>query len=208
MDLPRVERYTGGARWYDVLSGERPIYRIGRVRAIELLHLQPGQRVLDIGCGTGLNFPLLHDRIGPTGHLTGLDASAPMLTMADQRIEQASWDNVELVLGDAGQLSELVGSTPYDAVICTYSLSIIEEWRSTWSQALDLLSVGGRAAVVDLSLPRGVGLPLWPLARLACLTGGSDPHREPWRAAQADLVHVTTETHRAGHVVVAVGTKP
>jgi len=67
MHLPELRRYHHGARFYDLLSGERPVCRAGRLRAIELLRLGPGDRVLDIGCRTGLNIPLLRDRVGRDG---------------------------------------------------------------------------------------------------------------------------------------------
>ena len=207
MTIPRVERYTGGARLYDVLSGERPVYRVGRVDAIARLRLRPGDRVLDIGCGTGLSFPLVRERIGDSGRLTGLDASPAMLGRAEQRVTTAGWTNVDLVLGDAGQLTDLVGSAAYDAVLFTYSLSIIDDWRDVWAQALVALRPGGRAGIVDLSLPTGLGIGWWPLARLAALAGGADPYREPWRALECELDEVTSSSHRSGHVRVAVGSK-
>ena len=203
----RAARYSSGARHYDLLSGERPVYRVGRVEAIGELGLRPGARVLDIGCGTGLNFPLLQEQIGDAGQLVGLDASQAMLDQARQRIAKAGWRNVELIHADAARLDEVVGTAPYDAVLFTYSLSIISDWRSAWAQARAVLLPGGRAAIVDLSLPSGWGLPWWPLARLAGLAGGSDPFREPWRVIEEELEDVSTFSHWAGHVRVAVGTQ-
>lgn len=205
MRLPRTGRYTLGARAYDVFSGERPVYRAGRVAAIERLALRPGDRVLDVGCGTGLNLPLLRAAVGEAGAVLGLDASVDMLAVAEAKVAEAGWANVELVHGDAVHLTELV-SGPFDAVISTYVMSIVPDWRPVWDDAVGLLRPGGRAAIVDLSLPAGSGLIGWPLARLACWTGGADPHREPWHAVE-ELDDVSTSTHRAGHVVTAVGTR-
>ena len=71
-------RYRYFATVYDVLSGEWPIYRAGRVAGVSDLDPRPGQAVLGVGCGTGLNYPLLARAVGPTGRIVGLDAPAAM----------------------------------------------------------------------------------------------------------------------------------
>ena len=70
-------RYTVSARFYDILSLEWPVYRAGRVTAIGAMGLLPGMRVLDLGCGTGLNHPLLVDAVGPTGTVIGVICESP-----------------------------------------------------------------------------------------------------------------------------------
>ena len=199
-----VSRYGVGARFYDVLSLERPVYRPARVRAVELLDLRPGQTVLDLGCGTGLNHPLLRRRIGPAGRIIGIDASEAMLAQARRR--SAEPGALELLHADAADLRDVIGGRTVDAVIATYALSIIEDWRSVWSQAMDLIKPGGRAAVVDLAMPTGRGRLLAPAAGLACFTGGVDLTRRPWTLVTDHLDEVTLETRRSGHTVIAVGT--
>jgi len=80
--MPRLPRYRLGARVYDVVSMEQLVYRPGRRAAIEALAPGAGARVLDVGCGTGLNLPLLADAVGPAGEIVGVDASAAMLRQA------------------------------------------------------------------------------------------------------------------------------
>ena len=58
-----------------------------RLRAVELLQLKQGDFVLDIGCGTGLNFGPLIQRIGPKGRIIGVDLSSKMLACAKERIK-------------------------------------------------------------------------------------------------------------------------
>lgn len=206
MALPRLGRYTVGARVYDVVSAERPVYRVGREAAIAAMALKPGDRVLDVGCGTGLNLPLLREAVGPQGSLVGLDRSPEMLAQARRRVTAARWDNVELVEGDAGDLAALVDG-PFDAALSTYALSIIPAWQETFAQMVALVRPGGRLGVVDLALPDGRGRVWRPLARLAMLTGGVDAEREPWRLVHEQLDDVAAGSHRAGHVVTAVGTR-
>ena len=93
--------YEAAARFYDALSGERLVYRAGRESGVALLGLRPGDTVLDVGCGTGLNFGLLADAVGPAGTVIGLDSSPEMLRMVRRRVEANRWSTVRLVEADA-----------------------------------------------------------------------------------------------------------
>lgn len=197
-------RYSGGARFYDVLSLERPVYRPGRLAGIAALRLRPGDRVLDVGCGTGLNLPLLREGVGAAGAVAGVDASTAMLRQASTRIHRAGWANVTVREGDAAD-PPVTG--PVDAVLFTYSLSVIGDWRAAWAQAMAALRPGGRVVVVDLALPVGRWRWLSAAARLACFTGGSDPRRHPWTLLDDSTVDVSHQVLRGGHIHVAAGTR-
>lgn len=207
LGLPTLPRYGPLARFYDTLSFERPVYRVGRLAGIEMLQLRPGSRVLDVGCGTGLNFAPLIDRIGPRGRIVGVDASAVMLRQAKRRVATSGWRNVELRRGDAGDLAAVLrADEAFDAVLFTYSLSIIRDWQDAWRSAVGGTRPGGRVVVVDMQMPRGVWRGFYPLARLACFTGGSDPYRRPWRAVLSDTDDTAETALRGGHIQVAGGT--
>jgi len=85
LDQTAIEHtYQNWAKDYMWLT---PIYLLGnekrlRKKTITSLHLQPGQTVLDVGCGTGRNFSLILDKIGPTGKLVGVDYTSDMLARA------------------------------------------------------------------------------------------------------------------------------
>src|SRR4029453_6707814 len=67
-----------------------------RQKLVELLPLRSGEVVLDVGCGTGLCFSLVQQRIGPDGTIIGIDPSPTMLTLARQRVTRHGWHNVVL----------------------------------------------------------------------------------------------------------------
>lgn len=67
-----------------------------RRRAIAALALQPGDTVLDVGCGTGLSFGLLHQAVGGQGRIVGIEQSPEMLAGARARISRHGWTNVVL----------------------------------------------------------------------------------------------------------------
>lgn len=197
-------KYTVVAGFYDVLSLEWPVYRAGRVVAISSMALRPGMRVLDLGCGTGLNHPLLIAAVGPTGTVIGVDSSSQMLAQARRRARRNGWQNVELVQAD---MTEVTGLDAVDAVIASYSLSLVPGWERAWALALAATCPGARMAVVDMQLPVGVARWAAPLARLACAAGGADINAHPWTALERDCTDVTGVSLRGGHVQVRVGTR-
>jgi len=205
-----MSRYTHSASWYDALSAE-PIYGVGRARAIPALHLREGSRVLDIGCGTGLNFPLLLAAVGRSGQAVGVDRSRAMLEVARRKTIQAPPGNVALVEADAEQLDHVaVGldgpGAPFDAVLFTYSLSLMSGWEAAWLRATSLVRPGGRAAIVDMGLPHGWARLLDPAARLACLLAGADINARPWTLLERTAHNVQSWSLLGGHVQVRVGT--
>ncbi|MGI8521905.1 MAG: class I SAM-dependent methyltransferase [Nocardioides sp.] len=205
-----MSRYTYSASWYDWVSAE-PIYRVGRERVIPALNLREGDRVLDIGCGTGVNFPLLLAAVGPRGQVVGLDRSRQMLDVARRKTLHLSPGNVALVEADAEQFDPVaVGldgpEAPFDAVLFTYSLSLMSDWAQAWLRATSLVRRGGRAGIVDMESPHGLARVLDPAARLACLLGGADINARPWTLLERATADVQSWGFRGGHIQVRVGT--
>lgn len=125
----------------------------GRKRALEILHLQPGERVLLVGVGTGADLPLLPEGV----QAAGIDFSPDMLTRARQKLPLPGRE-VTLVQGDAQQL--LVDETSYDAIIFNLILSVIPDGTACLRENLRALKPGGRAVVFDKFLPDNGGLTL------------------------------------------------
>ncbi|KQQ66801.1 class I SAM-dependent methyltransferase [Microbacterium sp. Leaf320] len=216
-----MRRYGVGARWYDVLSGERLVYRAGRQAGIALLDSGPGDVVIDLGCGTGLNFALLLAATAPSGIVIGIDRSPEMLAVAQRRIDHQGWgDRVRLIRADAAELrSDEVaravtdlrggGDGRADALLATYSLSVITEREEAWQRARACLRPDARACIADMQPPHGFWRVLSPLARLACATGGADIAARPWRMLERDSVDpssVRRVERKGGHIVAVAAT--
>ncbi len=171
--------------------------------------------MLDFGCGTGLNFPLLLDRLGPGGTVVGVDRSAQMLDQARRRADAAGWRNIILIQADALELDpaavrarvvEQGGAATSDAALATYALSLMADWRRAWANMVRLVAADGRVCVVDMQEPVGAARLLAPLARLACAVGGSDINAAPWRAVEESCTDVIRGSARGGHLQVRAGT--
>lgn len=197
-------QYRSGARWYDVISLERPLYRAGRLAAVAMASPSAGDRVLDIGCGTGLSFAPLVDAVGPSGRVVGLDASPSMLGRASRRVRRYGWTQIDLVCAEAGAGLPVDGDR-FDVILFCYSLSVLRDWQSVWRQAVDLLAPGGRVAVVDTAYLRGARRVLNPLVRLLLCAGGVHPGRRVWELPARDLERPRRRDLLAGHVRVAAG---
>jgi demethylmenaquinone methyltransferase/2-methoxy-6-polyprenyl-1,4-benzoquinol methylase len=106
--------------------------------------------VVDIACGTGLNFSLIEQAIGPDGRIVGVDLTDAMLTQAEQRIEANGWRNISLVQADA---AEFDFPTEVDAILSTYALTQVPACGAVIARGAAALSDGGRWAVLDLKAP-------------------------------------------------------
>ncbi len=134
----------------------------GRRRAAARLQLGPESEVLEVGCGTGLNFRYLLDYLDPArGRLVGLDFSPDMLRRAERRIADCGWHNVELLEGDAARLDL---DRRFDATLFAYSLTMIPDWPAAIERARAHLKPGGRLVVLDFGRFQRWG-PLAPLMR-------------------------------------------
>jgi ubiquinone/menaquinone biosynthesis C-methylase UbiE len=105
--------------------------------------LRPGLTVLDIGCGTGLNFELILDAIGTQGSITGIDTSTKMLNRARQKVNHNKWMNVRLLQNSLLTIKGLTGrSVKMDSIICTLGFSVFPDWQAVFERSFALLESG------------------------------------------------------------------
>lgn len=90
--------YRDNARSYDRDTASFQVFREAIVAA---LPLRTGQRVLDVGCGTGLCFGLLLEKVGQQGEVIGIEESPQMVALARERIRCEGWRNVTIVQASA-----------------------------------------------------------------------------------------------------------
>src|SRR3954453_15468825 len=160
-----IETYRKKAKHYDITSRLYPVpgypQRAQRPRAVQALGLRPGGSVIDIACGTGLNFPVIEEVIGPDGRIVGVDLTDAMLAHAQNRLETNGWSNISLVQSDAADFDF---PAEVDAILCTYALTQVPECAEVIAHGAAALSAGGRWVVLDLKVPDNT--PGW-LAQLA-----------------------------------------
>jgi S-adenosylmethionine-diacylgycerolhomoserine-N-methlytransferase len=133
---------------YDV---SRKFYLLGRDEAIARLRPAPGDRVLEIGCGTGRNLVKLA-RAYPEARLFGLDVSREMLATAGASTARAGLaSRIALAQADATAFDPqaLFGCASFERVIVSYALSMIPPWRAALAQAIAVLAPGGSLQIVD-----------------------------------------------------------
>lgn len=140
----------------------RKYYLLGRDRLIRELDVRPGQRVVEIGCGTARNLVKIARRY-PDARLYGLDASQAMLQTAEETLRRKGLeDRVTLAHGLAEHMTPaLFGiSESFDHAIFSYSLSMIPDWRGALRAAVAALKPQGLLHIVDF----GDLKDLWPAA--------------------------------------------
>lgn len=177
--------------------------RFLRRRAVALLGLQPGDTVLDLACGTGLNLEHLERAVGERGRIIAFDYSTAMLAAARDRAQSHGWQNVEFVEGDAAVLD--IG-VRVNGVLSTLGVSAIAGYERAITRACASVHPGGRVVILDAALPTG----LWALAnsfiRWIYRIGAAWIPGRPIAAIMAQhLRDVRTERYNGGTIEIIVG---
>ncbi len=200
----RAKHYDFSANLYYLIGFRETKYR---KMAISQLVLKPGDTLVEIGCGTGLNFRYeLHD-LGQTGRLIGVDLTDAMLQQAETRVKTNHWGNVTLVQSDAAQYSF---PDNVNGVFSSFALTLVSEYESIIERAWHALPAGGRLVILDLKRPEA--WPLWVAKVGIAITKPfgvsldiSD--RKPWEVMKRYFRNVTVTDLYGGFVYIATGVK-
>jgi len=120
-----------------------------RKKAVDSLQLNSDSKVLDVACGTGLNFKAVESYLGNSGKLVGVDISPYMLKAARNRVTKHGWKNVELV---NVSFADYEPGTFFDAALCTFAIEIIPDYESVIDKIFRLLKPQGRFAMIGMKL--------------------------------------------------------
>jgi phosphatidylethanolamine/phosphatidyl-N-methylethanolamine N-methyltransferase len=142
MDAAKVERvYTNYAKVYDHIFGK--IFHDGREHAVRLLNLSPGERVLEVGVGTGLALPF-YPRFC---EIVGIDLSDGMLAKARERVQELGFTHVSLSRMDASAMEFQDDS--FDAVMAAYVVTAVPDYRKVMLEMIRVCKPGGRIILLN-----------------------------------------------------------
>lgn len=199
-------RYDRLARWYRLGEAAIGLPPGLRRKAVGRLDLRGGETILEVGCGTGRNLPLLCEAVGDDGRVVGVDASGGMLERAQHLVARRGLQNVRLMLGDA---TEVALEDRVDAVLFSLSYSVLPDRQGVVSRVWEALRPGGRLVVMDAGLPTSrLGRLLTPLGEALATVFPGDPYSRPWEDL-AQLGHaVETEWFQFGTYFICLARKP
>lgn len=200
----RARNYDISANLYYLLGIREFAYRRKAVRA---LCLKRGDTVMEIGCGTGLNFKFLEDAVGPEGRVVGVDLTPEMLDGARRRIARNGWWNIELVQSDAAAYAF---PDRTDEVISTFAMTLIPEYERVIRNGSAVLSPGKRFVVLDFKQPEH--WPMWLIKFFVLLTRPFGvsldlAERHPWESIARHLHMVRFEEFYFGGLYICTGEK-
>ena len=139
--------YDRLASIYDVLFG--PILHPGRLAALERMGIQPGDRILEVGVGTGINAPLYP----ATCRVTGIDLFLPMLEKARERVKRRGIEHVQLQQMDATHLGFADGA--FDIVYAPYLVNVVPDPLRVAAEMRRVCRPGGKIVILNHFLATG-----------------------------------------------------
>jgi SAM-dependent methyltransferase len=181
-------------------SGIKPV----RQKAVKLLNLKEGERVLDMGCGPGGSFPYLVDAVGASGEVLGVEISPEVTINARRRIEINKWRNVHVIEADARTV-HLTGTFDGLLMFATDVILLEEALENIFPHLRDNARVAAFGAKTSSNR---LGRFLNPLLRMLFkLTFSTTPRPgyDPWRFLAKYVEGLDVEEYFFGLMFLASG---
>lgn len=196
-----LRQYRSRARIYDL---ELLLFEPVRVRAIDLLRLKKGDRVLDVGCGTGLSFDPLQAKVGADGAIVGIEQSPEMLERARARVAEKQWNNVTLI---GASVEDAATPIAADAALFHFTHDIMRT-PGALANIVNDLKPGARVVAAGLKWAPVRTMPLNLFVWNAALRSTStlEGLARPWSNLEQILQNIEVEQTLGGTVYIAHGT--
>jgi len=195
-----LAQYRRRAGVYDL---ELALFEPIRRQAIARLALEPGQIVLDAGCGTGLSLERLRQGVGPRGRVIGIEQSPEMIAKARERVAQRRWKNVTLLCAPV-ETAEIPGRA--DAALFHFTHDILQRSEAI-AQVMRHLKSGARVVASGLKWSSGwtVAANLFVLPAALRSVSSLEGLHQPWRGLEACAGPLDVQTILLGAVYIASG---
>jgi ubiquinone/menaquinone biosynthesis C-methylase UbiE len=195
-----LRQYRSRARIYDL---ELMLFEPVRQRAINLMHLKNGDRVIDVGCGTGLSLDPIESIVGAEGSIVGIEQSPDMIERARARAAEAGWHNVTLI---NSSVEEAAIPAAADAALFHFTHDIMRTPTAV-ANVVRHLKPGGRVVAAGLKWAPIRTMPLNLFVWNAALRSTStlEGLARPWSNLDELLQEVEVEQMLGGTVYIASG---
>lgn len=170
---------------------------MGCANPIALAALNPGEVVLDLGSGGGIDVLLSAKRVGPTGKAYGLDMTDQMLNLARQNQREAGLENVEFIKGEIENIP--LPDNSVDVIISNCVINLSTDKDRVLQEAFRVLKPGGRFAVADIVLTKPIPEPMQTHIALwtGCIAGALQMDEYKAKLTAAGFARAEVEVVRA-----------
>lgn len=187
-DLDRARRIYSAAQ-IAALPAEAVTVSCGCGNPTALAGLKPGERVLDLGSGGGIDCFLAAEQVGPAGHVIGLDMTPEMLALARSNKAKLGLSNVEFVQGELESIP--LPDASVDVVISNCVICLSPDKDAVFRESFRVLASGGRLHVSDMMALTPAGPTRTdPAAWASCIAGAEDREVYIGRLRRAGFVDI------------------